>query len=92
MTHRVVSDLCRPVAAGSYSATMPEPTHSAVLVIVPPAEAIVGDLRRRFVESATWGVPAHVTVLYPFVTPRTIDDRTLTRLGKAVAAVPRLPR
>jgi hypothetical protein len=31
------------------------------------AEAVVGDLRARLDRSAGWGVPAHVTLLYPFL-------------------------
>ncbi|HEU4540964.1 MAG TPA: 2'-5' RNA ligase family protein [Jiangellaceae bacterium] len=75
---------------------MYQPTESAVLVVVPPAEPAVARHRRRFDLAAGWGVPAHVTVLYPFVPPPAIDERVLERLGRAVAAVPRfraeLPR
>jgi 2'-5' RNA ligase len=35
------------------------------------------------------GVPAHVTVLYPFVPPAQIDDDVLAAVTDAVATVPR---
>ena len=34
-------------------------------------------------------MPAHVTVLYPFVPPAAIDEAVLARLGRAVATVSR---
>jgi hypothetical protein len=46
---------------------------SALLVPIPEAESIVADLRLRHDPAATHGVPAHVTVLYPFVPAAQID-------------------
>ena len=40
---------------------------SAVILAVPEAEGLVGALRREGDVSAQNGVPAHVTLLYPFV-------------------------
>lgn len=40
---------------------------SAIILAVPEAEPLVGDLRLRGDVSAAAGVPAHVTLLYPFV-------------------------
>lgn len=40
---------------------------SAILLTVPEAEALVGALRKEGDASAAHGVPAHVTLLYPFV-------------------------
>jgi 2'-5' RNA ligase superfamily len=45
----------------------PEPTESAVLVPVPEAERVVSRHRARLDAAAGLGVPAHVTVLFPFV-------------------------
>ena len=64
------------------------PTETAVVVTVPAAEPVVGDLRSRFDTAAGWGVPAHVTVLYPFVPPDRVDTTILARLAEAVATVP----
>ena len=66
----------------------PEPDLSAVVVTVPAAERVVARHRLRFDPAASWGVPAHVTVLYPFVHPSSIDADVVRRLGAAVAAVP----
>jgi hypothetical protein len=63
-------------------------TQTAVVVTVPEIGRLVEVQRRRFDRSAAWGVPAHLTVLYPFVAPPDVDDPVLTRLGAAVAAVP----
>lgn len=68
---------------------MVEPTVSAVLVSVPEAEHVVKVHRDRFDRSAWAGVPAHVTVLYPFVPPSEIDDAVLKTLAEAVVVVPR---
>ncbi|GAA1877424.1 2'-5' RNA ligase family protein [Lapillicoccus jejuensis] len=63
-------------------------TETAVVVLVPEAEPVVAPYRLELDRAAAWGVPAHVTVLYPFVDPVRLDDDVLTRLGAAVRAVP----
>ena len=61
-------------------------------MIVPfhEAEKVVGGLRAELDRSAAWGagVPAHVTVLYPFLAPERIDETVLTVLAEAVNTVP----
>ena len=54
---------------------------SAVVIVVPEAEQYVGDLRNRFDPVAARGVPAHVSVLYPF------RDRLDAETDAAVAAI-----
>jgi hypothetical protein len=68
---------------------MSEPSQSALVVAVPAAEAAVGSHRERFDISAEWGVPPHITVLYPFVHPTQINEAVLGSIAKAVGAVPR---
>jgi 2'-5' RNA ligase len=63
-------------------------TESAVLVAVPEAEDIVGQFRARLDRSAAWGVPAHVTVLYPFIHPDRMNSAVLDKLAAAVGSVP----
>jgi hypothetical protein len=63
-------------------------TQSAVIVAIPEVEAAVAALRLRLDPAAGWGVPAHVTVLYPFLPPDEIDGRALTGVAAAVGAVP----
>lgn len=61
---------------------------SGLIIEVPESEPAVGQLRMRLDPSAALGVPAHVTVLFPFVDPELIDARVLER----VAAVARTSR
>ncbi len=65
-----------------------QPTESAVIVAIPEAEAAVSRWRLRLDPSAARGVPAHVTLLYPFVRPDAIDAAVLGRLACAIAEVP----
>lgn len=63
-------------------------TESAVLVVAREAEPVVGEFRKTLDRSGGWGVPPHVTVLYPFVPPDLLDATVITRLGEVVAGVP----
>jgi len=67
--------------------TVPTGELSAVLVPVLEAEQLVAAHRRRLDPAGAWGVPAHVTVLFPFVPPAELDDGVLTRLRQAVRSV-----
>jgi len=71
----------------SMDAALPAPTETAVIVPVPASEPVVGAHRERLDIAAGWGVPAHVTVLYPFVPPEDVED-SLASLAVAVRAVP----
>jgi 2'-5' RNA ligase superfamily len=53
---------------------------TALIVAVPEAEAAVADIRLQYVASAALGVPAHVTVLAPFVDGDEIDEEELAQL------------
>ena len=66
----------------------PVATRSAVVVVVPAAAAAVDQHRAQLDRAASWGVPPHVTVLYPFVPPAEIDDADVARLRTAARAVP----
>ena len=61
---------------------------SGLIVEVPEVEPAVGELRSRLDGNARLGIPAHITVLYPFVPPAEIDDGVLRRLAGIFAAVP----
>ena len=63
-------------------------TETAVLVLVPEAEPAVAEHRAHLDMAASWGVPAHLSVVYPFVPPAEVDDDVLARLGTAIATVP----
>jgi 2'-5' RNA ligase len=60
---------------------------SALLVPVPEAERVVSPHRSRLDGAAVLGVPAHVTVLFPFVPPPQITPAVVDALAAAVAAV-----
>ena len=57
---------------------------SGFIVRVPEAEPLVRALRERYDESARLGVPAHVTVLFPFMPPERIDTSVLERIRLAI--------
>ena len=66
---------------------------SAVLLCVPEAEPLVGAWRQKAVPSAAKGVPAHVTLLYPFVPAEQLDAGVFAELEwffKGVDAFPLL--
>ncbi len=58
---------------------------SALLVAVPEAELAVREHRARLDSSARDGVPAHLTVLYPFLPPASIDGAVLASLRRLFA-------
>jgi hypothetical protein len=64
-------------------------TQSALLLAVPAAEAAVGAHRARLDASARDGVPAHLTVLYPFLPPTEIGPGVLAELSRLFAGTPR---
>ncbi len=45
------------------------PIESALVVLIPEAEDLVRGFRNQFDPSAAAGVPAHVTIVYPFKPP-----------------------
>lgn len=58
---------------------MPEP-QSALVVLTPEAEKLVAQFRASHDPAAAAGVPAHITVLFPFVSPARIGNTALNRL------------
>jgi len=61
---------------------------SALIVPVPEAEPLVGPWRERYDDSARSGVPAHVTLLYPFLAPEQIGPDDLRRLRALFGSTP----
>ena len=60
---------------------------SALIVRIPEAEGLVGALRERHDASARLGVPAHVTLVYPFVENERIDAALLAHVASALEGV-----
>jgi 2'-5' RNA ligase len=61
------------------------PCRTALIVAVPEAEEAVGAYRLAHDSSAALGVPAHITVLFPFVAPEAVDEVTI---AEVVAQIP----
>ncbi len=60
---------------------------SAVVVVVPEAEDVVRRWRERDDPSAARGMPAHITLLYPFLEASTIDDDVVRELSRYFSGV-----
>lgn len=70
---------------------MTGPRESALIVPVPEVEGLVAAWREQYDDSARTGVPAHVTLLYPFLPPEAIGPDDLERLSALFASVPPTP-
>jgi 2'-5' RNA ligase len=60
---------------------------SAVLIPVPEAEPIVGHWRDRYDPVAPAGVPAHITLIVPWLPPGEIDAGDVEELRECLAPV-----
>jgi 2'-5' RNA ligase len=58
---------------------------TAFVVRVPEAEGHVRELRERFDPSAGLGVPAHITVLFPFMAAEHLSESILADISRIVA-------
>jgi 2'-5' RNA ligase superfamily len=67
------------------------PRESALIVPVPEAEPLVSGWRERYDDSARTGVPAHLTLLYPFLPPEDIGEADLGRLAALFASAAATP-
>ena len=61
---------------------------SALVVTVPAAEPVVGSWRSQYDPSAAAGMPAHVTVLFPWLAASAVDADVLARLDSLVRNEP----
>jgi 2'-5' RNA ligase len=60
---------------------------TALICRVPEAERYIARYRERFDPSARRNVPAHVTILYPFMPPAQVDSGVIDELRAIAAAV-----
>jgi 2'-5' RNA ligase len=58
---------------------------TALIIAVPEAEPVVGEWRERY-DNASLGVPAHVTLLFPFVPSEQMDDALLAELSELIGS------
>ena len=62
---------------------------SALVVLIPEAEFLVAAFRKQYDPSAAVGVPAHVTVLYPFKPPPELTAEVIQSLGDLFSGFPK---
>jgi len=60
---------------------------TALICRVPEAERYIARYRERFDPSARRNVPAHVTILYPFMPPAQVDSGVIEELRAIATAV-----
>jgi 2'-5' RNA ligase len=61
---------------------------SAIVIPLPEAESTVGAWRDRYDPSAQQGMPAHITLLYPFLPEDRLTANVVTRLTQLFARQP----
>ena len=72
--------------SASSASEPPNPSaESALIIAVPEAEPLVKSFRERFAPSAAVGVPAHITILYPFKPPHEITPAVHVELRQFFA-------
>jgi 2'-5' RNA ligase len=62
---------------------MPE---TALVVVVPEAESLVSEWRAQYDWSAQRGVPAHITLVYPFAPTEKVDDELLGEIRELLGS------
>jgi 2'-5' RNA ligase len=63
-------------------------SRTALVVVVPEAEQAVGSWRDRYDRAAETGVPAHITLLFPFVPAERVDKSLRDDLHTLFARFP----
>jgi 2'-5' RNA ligase len=63
-------------------------TSSGLVLLVPELAPVIDDLRARYDPAARQGMPAHVTVLYPFMPPVRMGPSRRRRLADAIRSIP----
>jgi 2'-5' RNA ligase len=61
------------------------PIESGLAVLVPEAEHLVTSFRERYDPSVAAGMPAHITLLYPFKPPDEIGEAEIEKLNQCFA-------
>lgn len=56
------------------------PRRTALIIAVPEAEPAVGAIRLEHDPSAALGAPAHITILFPFGAPATVDEEAIAEV------------
>lgn len=61
---------------------------TAFAVRVPSAEGLVSELRKRYDPTVKLGVPAHISILVPFMDPARVTPAVLAKAQKALMEIP----
>jgi 2'-5' RNA ligase len=61
---------------------------STLVILVPETEGLVQSFRDRYDPAAKTGMPAHVTLVYPFKSPNEIDGLVLDTLNHCFSRFP----
>lgn len=67
---------------------MPREGQSGLAIPVPEADKLLKVVASRFPEAVRKDVPAHVSVLYPFLPANVLDDRAISALSELFATQP----
>jgi len=63
-------------------------TETALLVPVPEASALVDPHRRRLTRAGADGIPAHITLLYPFTDTALLKEERVRQVAEIVGGEP----
>jgi 2'-5' RNA ligase len=66
----------------------PRPRRTGLVLLVPPADPVVGRWRDRYDPHAALGVPAHVTVLFPWIPADAVTPADESALAALAATRP----
>ncbi len=61
---------------------------TALIVLIPEAESLVGPYRTRYDPVAPLGMPAHVTLMFPFIECEMLTDASRDGLRVGMAGLP----
>lgn len=64
---------------------MPTNGQTGLVIPVPAADALLASVEARYPGTVREGVPAHVSLLYPFVAAAELDKRATSALGELLA-------
>ena len=68
---------------------MNPPSESALVILIPEAEALVESFRKQYGPSPALGIPAHVTLIYPFKPPSELTGDVIRKLESLFSKSPR---
>lgn len=66
----------------------PQGSPTVVVLLIPEAEPIVGELRTRHTPGGKRGMPPHITLLGPFVEADRLDAEVARKLRGAIGDIP----